>query len=192
MRAEKRGLIIVISGPSGVGKGTVIARLMSTCERLAFSVSATTRASRPGEIDGESYRFISREQFEALIRENKMLEYTVYNGNYYGTPASSVEDVVNTGKSVILDIEVEGAFNIKRLYPEAITIFLLPPSEEELLNRLRGRNTETEQQIKSRMARAREELALASKYDYAVVSGEIEKTAEDIKAIMKKRGFVCE
>lgn len=175
MRAEKRGLIIVISGPSGVGKGTVIARLMSTCERLAFSVSATTRASRPGEIDGESYRFISREQFEALIRENKMLEYTVYNGNYYGTPASSVEDVVNSGKSVILDIEVEGAFNIKRLYPEAITIFLLPPSEEELLNRLRGRNTETEQQIKSRMARAREELALASKYDYAVVSGEIEK-----------------
>ena len=137
----KKGLIVVISAPSGTGKGTVIQKLREL-RSFSFSVSHTTRAPREGEVDGENYHYVSREAFQALVDQGKMVETTVYSGNCYGTSFAAIEDVISRGEDVVLEIEVEGGANIRKKYPEAVEIYLLPPSLEELERRLRGRGTE--------------------------------------------------
>ena len=182
----KKGLMIVISGPAGSGKGTVNANLLASDE-YAYSVSATTRAPRPGEINGKNYHFITKEDFEGRIDRGEMLEYTTYCGNYYGTPLKEAEEVLESGRNLILEIEVEGAMNVKRLYPEAVLIMLLPPSFAVQEARLRGRGTETEEVIQKRLARTREEVPLIGHYDYVVYNqdGGVEKCADDIRAIVR-------
>ena len=164
---ENKGIMLVVSGPAGSGKGTVNAMLLKR-DDFAFSVSATTRAARPGEVDGVNYHFITRESFIERIDSGDMLEYTEYCGNFYGTPLKEAEEVLRSGKNLILEIEVEGAMNVKRKYPDAVLVLLLPPSYSVQEARLRGRGTETEEKILLRLARAKEEVALADCYDYVV------------------------
>ena len=164
---ENKGIMLVVSGPAGSGKGTVNAMLLKR-DDFAFSVSATTRAARPGEVDGINYHFITRESFLERINSGDMLEYTEYCGNFYGTPLKEAEEVLRSGKNLILEIEVEGAMNVKRKYPDAVLVLLLPPSYSVQEARLRGRGTETEEKILLRLARAKEEVALADCYDYVV------------------------
>ncbi len=182
----KKGLLIVISGPAGSGKGTVNAKLLES-EDYAYSVSATTRAPRAGEVDGVNYHFISTWEFERRIRDGEMLEYTNYCGNYYGTPLKEAEEVLESGKNLILEIEVEGALNVKRLYPEAVLIMLLPPSFAVQEARLRGRGTETEEKILARLSRTRKELPEIYHYDYVVYNkdGGVDACADDIRAIVR-------
>lgn len=181
-----KGLMIVISGPAGSGKGTVNAHLLKSGE-FVYSVSATTRAPRPGEVDGVNYRFISREEFLSRIETGDMLEYTEYCGNFYGTPKKEAEEVLASGKNLILEIEVEGAKNIKAKYPDAVLVLLLPPSFKIQEQRLRSRGTETEEKILERLARTREELKEASEYDYVVYNydGADLAAAENIRAIVQ-------
>ena len=186
MTKMEKGLIIVISGPAGSGKGTVNAHLLKTGD-FAYSVSATTRAPRPGEVDGVNYYFVSKDDFENRIADGRMLEYTEYCGNYYGTPKEEALRVIEGGKNLILEIEVEGAMNIKRTYPEAILIMLLPPSFSKQEERLRGRGTETEDVILKRLERTREEVPFVNQYDYVVYNrdGGVEICAEDIRSIVR-------
>lgn len=163
----EKGLLIVISGPAGSGKGTVCAHLLKN-GNFAFSVSATTRAPRPGEENGVNYHFISKEDFKSRIENGDMLEYTEYCGNFYGTPKKEAEDVLASGKNLILEIEVEGAKNVKAKYPEAILILLLPPSFATQEQRLRDRGTETEEKILARLEQTKNELSFADEYDYVV------------------------
>ncbi len=182
----KKGKIIIISGPSGVGKGTVIEKLRNEDSSLGFSVSATTRAPREGEINGVNYHFVSREQFEEMINNGEMIEYTCYNGNFYGTPKSSVEDVISRGFNIILDIEVEGAANMKKEFPQATSIFILPPDIETLYDRLKGRGTEDEETINKRIARAREELEFQHNYDFRVINDTVDEAVAEIRNIISK------
>ncbi len=181
----EKGLLIVISGPAGSGKGTVNAHLLKR-DDFAFSVSATTRAPRPGELDGKNYHFISREDFISRIENGGMLEYTEYCGNFYGTPKKEAEEVLASGKNLILEIEVEGAENIKKKYPDSLLILLLPPSHSVQEKRLRSRGTETEEVILQRLARAREEILHAPSYDYVVYNhdGRDKDAADEILAIV--------
>lgn len=181
----KNGLLIVISGPAGSGKGTVNAHLLKTGD-FVYSVSATTRAPRAGETDGVNYHFITKEDFLSRIQNGDMLEYTEYCGNFYGTPKKEAEQVLASGKNLILEIEVEGAENIKKKYPDAVLVLLLPPSYSVQEQRLRGRGTETEEKISERLARAREEIMHAASYDYVVYNfdGKDKEAAEDIMAIV--------
>ncbi len=183
---SSKGALIVISGPSGGGKGTVVKALMEMMPELGVSVSATTRAPREGEIDGREYYFISRDDFEEMIGDGEVLEYTTYCGNYYGTPKKEAERVTGEGRDLILEIEVDGAAQVKAKFPEAVKIMLIPPSLSELERRLRGRGTETEEVIQSRLARAVEEIALAPTYDYVVVNeaGDIEGCASKLIGII--------
>lgn len=183
---NKRGVLTVISGPSGVGKGTIINRLFELDDNLYFSVSATTRAPRPGEIDGVHYSFKTREQFEHDIESGEMLEHAVFSENYYGTPKSAVEEKLSAGKDVVLDIEIQGAANVKKLMPEAALIYILPPSIEELRHRLVGRNTETEEVINKRLRTAYTELHEAPElYNYFIVNDTVEEAAVKIKDIIE-------
>ncbi len=181
----KKGLLIVVSGPAGSGKGTVNAHLLKTAD-FVYSVSATTRSPRPGEENGVNYHFISREEFIRRIDNGDMLEYTEYCGNFYGTPKKEAEEVLNSGKNLILEIEVEGAENIKRKYPDAVLILLLPPSYSVQEQRLRGRGTETEEKITERLQRAKEEIMHAASYDYVVYNqdGKDTEAANDIISIV--------
>ena len=183
----KRGLLLVISGPAGSGKGTVIKTLMEKEKDIAYSVSATTRAPRPGEVDGVNYHFITVDDFKSRIEKGGILEYTEYCGNFYGTPKKEAEEVLESGRNLILEIEVEGAGNVKRLCPEAVLIMLLPPSHAEQEKRLRGRGTEPEDKILARLAKAKEEIKQLGLYDYVVYNrdGESEKCAEDIISIIR-------
>lgn len=177
--------MLVISGPAGSGKGTVNAHLFKTGD-FVYSVSATTRAPRPAEVDGVNYHFISKEDFLSRIEHGDMLEYTEYCGNFYGTPLKEAEEVLASGKNLILEIEVEGAENVKKKYPDAVLVLLLPPSYAVQEQRLRGRGTETEEKITERLARAKEEIAHASSYDYVVYNydGKDAEAAEQILAIV--------
>lgn len=168
--ANNKGTLVVISGPSGSGKGTVVKRLREIMPEISLSVSATTRAPREGEVDGREYYFITRDDFEDMVAQGEILEFTSYCGNYYGTPKKEAERITGEGKDLILEIEVDGASQIKRIVPDSITIMLIPPTVSELENRLRGRGTETEQVISNRLARARDEIKLAPTYDYVVVN----------------------
>ncbi len=179
-----KGLLFVVSAPAGCGKDTILEQLFKVTENVGYSVSATTRAPREGEVNGVHYHFVSREQFQQMIRDKAVLEYTEYCGNYYGTPRKAVEEMLNSGKDVILKIEVEGAMNIKQLFPECCLVFILPPSMRELERRLRKRGTETEEKILERTAQARQELKYAENYDYLIVNGELSKAVEDLKSVI--------
>ena len=181
---KHRGILIVVSGFSGAGKGTLMKELISTYDNYALSVSMTTRKPRPGEEEGKSYFFVDKDTFEETIAKDGLIEYASYCGNYYGTPRKAVEDMLNAGKDVILKIEVEGAMNIKRLFPECCLVFILPPSMQELERRLRKRGTETEEKIIERTAQAREELKFAENYDYLIVNGALEKAVDDLRAVI--------
>ena len=182
---NQKGLLIIISGPAGSGKGTIVSRLRELAP-FDFSVSATTRSPRPGEQHGVHYYFVDKADFESKIREGEMLEYAQYVGNYYGTPKKPVEDALNEGKNIILDIEVQGALQIKEKMPEAIMIYVLPPDYETLLARIRGRGTETEEVIQKRMNQAKNEIKTFHSYDYVVINrdGGIERAAQDILSIL--------
>jgi guanylate kinase len=187
MESEKlrqKGLLVVVSAPSGCGKGTILAEIMKSDENY-FSVSATTRAPRPGEVDGVNYHFLSREEFESRIAEERMLEYAEYCGNYYGTPADEVEKQRRAGKNVFLEIEVQGAMQIRKKCPDAVFIFIVPPSVETLAERLRGRGTETEEVIAKRVAEARNELLRAPDYDYIIVNDDLDEAIDDLRTVLR-------
>jgi len=167
----RKGLVFVISGPAGSGKGTVVKLLREMIPTLGFSVSATTRAPRPGEVDGVNYHYMSREDFKRLLDDGMILEHTEYCGNFYGTLKSEAEKVLAEGRDIILEIEVEGALQVKRLLPDdTVTVMLIAPDRDELERRLRGRGTETDEVIVKRLERAIDEVALAEKYDYVVTN----------------------
>ena len=187
---SERGLLIVFSGPSGVGKGTVRQEIFSTPDhKFEYSVSMTTRAQRPGEVDGKDYFFRSREEFEELIRKGQMLEYAEYVGNYYGTPLTYVNETLDKGIDVFLEIEVQGALQVKKKVPDAVFIFLTPPDLNELQERLIGRGTDSEEVIAQRIERAREEIALMREYDYAIVNDEVPLAAERVKRVIEAEHF---
>ena len=187
---SERGLLIVFSGPSGVGKGTIRQEIFSTPDhKFEYSVSMTTRAQRPGEVDGKDYFFRSREEFEELIRNGQMLEYAEYVGNYYGTPLTYVNETLDKGIDVLLEIEVQGALQVKKKVPDAVFIFLTPPDLNELQERLVGRGTDSEEVIAQRIERAREEIALMSEYDYAIVNDEVPLAAERVKRVIEAEHF---
>lgn len=179
-----KGLLIVVSGPSGCGKGTILAEILKD-EKFFYSISATTRKARPGEIDGVNYHFLTKDKFEELIENDGMLEYASYCDNYYGTPRKPVEDMLNEGKHVILEIEVQGAMKIKEKCPEAKFIFILPPSLKELRRRLNKRGTESDDVIEKRLNEATGEIKQAYKYDYALINGELSIAVDDLLAIIR-------
>ncbi len=183
---SKRGVLLVVSGPSGVGKGTVMKKLFEMDKNLYFSVSATTRAPRPGEIDGVHYKFRTREEFEHDIETGEMLEHAEFSGNYYGTPRSAVEEKLSEGKDVVLEIETQGARNVKKVFPKAVLVYILPPSIEMLKDRLTGRNTEDEETVNRRLHTAYKELNEAPElYDYFVVNDMVENCAVKIEDIIE-------
>ena len=179
----KEGLKIIISGPSGSGKGTIVKELIKNPQSI-ISVSATTREPRPGEVHGEHYFYTTREDFEQMIRDKMLLEHAEFCGNYYGTPRAFVDETTQNGKNIILEIEVEGALQVKAMYPEAIFIFVIPPSMEELRERLVGRKTETIDVIEKRLKRAKEELLYFKEYDYVVVNNSVDQAAKAIQNII--------
>ena len=180
----KKGFLLVISGPSGVGKGTVLHDLMNTQKNLVYSVSVTTRKQRPGEIEGVSYFFKSHEEFEKMIEEDKFLEYAKVHDNYYGTPKDFVEEKINEGKIVILEIDVQGALNVKKNIDNGVYIFLAPPSLSEIKNRIVNRGTETESDINLRMHNARKELSYIKDYDYLVVNDHLNSAINLVNEII--------
>lgn len=187
---SERGLLIVFSGPSGVGKGTVRQEIFSTPDhKFDYSVSMTTRPQRPGEVDGVDYFFRTREEFEALIKEGQMLEYAEYVGNYYGTPLSYVNETLDKGIDVFLEIEVQGALQVKSKVPDGVFIFLTPPDLEELEERLVGRGTDSPEVIAQRIERAKEEIALMREYDYAVVNDQVSLAAERVKRVIEAEHY---
>lgn len=182
---KKRGLLIVLSGPSGVGKGTVRKELFTQPNtNYEYSVSMTTRSPRDGEVDGTDYFFKSREEFETLIEQNKLLEYAEYVGNYYGTPLDYVNETLDAGRDVFLEIEVVGAAQVRAIAPDGLFIFLAPPSLSALEERLVGRGTETSEVIQSRVLKAREELEMMNLYDYVVENDEVQNACDRINAIV--------
>ena len=183
----RRGNLFVISGPSGAGKGTLVARLVQAVPDAWVSVSATTRDPRAGEIDGVHYQFKTTEQFQQLIDQDEVVEHNFFNGNYYGTLKEEVNKRLNAGKLVVMVIDVHGAANIRRMYPGATTIFLLPPSTQELERRLRGRGTETEESIRERLEIARNELAQQDKFTLKLVNDEVDACAARLYDVICQR-----
>lgn len=186
MKLNQRGLLIVISGPSGVGKGTVRRALFEMKNHnLVYSVSMTTRQPRPGEVDGKDYYFVDKETFEKNIKDDQFLEYAEFVGNYYGTPRDKVEEALDNGKEVVLEIEVEGALQVRERTKDAVFIFIAPPSKKALYERLSKRGTEDKVLIDKRFAKAEKEFDLAYKYDYIVVNDEVNNAADRIMAIIR-------
>ena len=180
-----RGVLLVVSGPAGVGKGTVCKQFLKDNENVKLSVSATTRAPRPGEENGREYYFLTKEEFEGKIKADELLEYVCFVGNYYGTLKSAVEEKLAAGTDVLLEIEVEGAMNVKKKFPDSVLVFVLPPSFTELADRLRGRGTETEEVIERRLKRAREEFECVKHYDYVLLNDNVENAALKLEGILE-------
>lgn len=180
-----KGILIVVSGFSGAGKGTLMKRLVQDYDNYALSISATTRSPRPGEEDGREYFFLQKEQFEQKIAENGLIEYARYCDNYYGTPRKYVEEQLAQGKDVILEIEIQGALKVKKQYPDALLLFVMPPSAAELRNRLVGRGTETPEVIEKRMHRAVEEAEGIENYEYLVVNDDLDSCVRQLHEIIK-------
>lgn len=183
------GLLIVMSGFSGAGKGTLMKRLLSDYEDFCFSVSMTTRVPRAGEVDGKDYFFVDRQTFEKAIHDDGFVEFAEYCGNYYGTPKSYVDMQLKAGKCVLLDIEVQGAMQIKEKFPDALMVFVTPPSIEVLIERLRARGTETEDVINKRISRAKEEALSIDKYEYIVVNDDLDQAVKDMHEMVMAARF---
>ena len=177
--------LIILTGPSGVGKGTVVKQILDKDKNICLSVSATTRSPRKGEKEGENYYFLSEEKFKEMINKNLFLEWAKFAGNYYGTPLSFVKDKIEEGFIVLLEIEVEGAKQIKDKYPESLSIFILPPSKEELERRIRNRGTEKEEAINRRLSRSTYEIASSDEFDFKVTNRDVNETAERIIEIIR-------
>ncbi|MDO4833693.1 MAG: guanylate kinase [Bacillota bacterium] len=180
-----RGKLYVISGPSGAGKGTICRKVLEEDSNIRFSVSMTTRKPREGEEDAVDYFFVSREEFERLLAEGGLLEHNLYVNNYYGTPVKQVVQWLGEGHDVILEIDYNGAFQVRETYPEAVLVFILPPSVEELRSRIMGRGSETEEAMNRRLAEAMNELAQADKYDYRIVNENVDAAVKEVQRIMK-------
>ncbi len=186
MKLNERGLLVVISGPSGVGKGTVRKALFDMPKHnLTYSVSMTTRKMRPGEVDGKDYYFVSKEEFEQKIADGKLLEHAEFVGNYYGTPLDKVNEQLDNGNEVVLEIEVEGAQQVKKKMPDCVMIFIVPPGKQALYDRLKSRGTESEEVINQRIQKANREFKKAYLYDYIVVNDEVNNAADRIMAIIR-------
>lgn len=181
---KNKGLLLVVSAPSGCGKGTILGEILKD-DSFYYSISATTRAPREGEQDGVNYHFITKEEFEQRIAQGGMLEYAQYCGNYYGTPKKEVEQMREAGRDVILEIEVEGAMKVRTLCPDAVFLFIAPPSVEELRRRLNKRGTEAAEVIEERVSQAARELSYANRYDYIIVNGELEKAIQDFRTVVR-------
>ena len=181
---KNKGLLLVVSAPSGCGKGTILGEILKD-DSFYYSISATTRAPREGEQDGVNYHFITKEEFEQRIAQGGMLEYAQYCGNYYGTPKKEVEQMREAGRDVILEIEVEGAMKVRALCPDAVFLFIAPPSGEELRRRLNKRGTEAAEVIEERVSQASRELSYANRYDYIIVNGELEKAIQDFRTVVR-------
>ena len=184
-----KGTLIVLSGPSGCGKGTVLKEYMKDRNDAFLSVSATTRAIRPGEIESVSYYYLTKDEFEEKIANGGMLEYASYCDNYYGTPKDKVYEKLDAGINVILEIEVQGAMKVKERCPEAVLVFILPPGLKELENRLKGRGTEDANTVQKRLDKAVEEIRMADKYDYVIVNNVVEDAAADLDAVIRSQQF---
>ena len=181
---RKKGMLVVISGPAGVGKGTLCRALMAQPSDLEYSVSVTTRASRPGETEGKEYYFRTREEFQKMIENGELLEWAEFLGNFYGTPRFHVEAMLEKERIIILEIDIQGAKQVKILYPKGVFIFIVPPSFTALSDRLRGRGTESDEVIQKRLTRAIEELENVKDYDYVVENDDIEVAVENLKSII--------
>lgn len=186
---DKKGKLLVISGPSGTGKGTICKQLFDRLENIVFSVSMTTRSPREGEVNGVNYHFVNKESFEEMISQGGFLEYAQVFDNYYGTPRQLVMEKLNAGIDVILEIDVQGAMQVKRVFPEALLIFVLPPSLEELRRRIVGRGTETEESLNKRLGKAIDEIEYAVRYDYAIINDVLEEAVEGIIKIIEAERF---
>lgn len=180
-----KGVLTVVSGFSGAGKGTVMKRLLEKYDDCALSISVTTRKPREGEVDGRDYFFRTKEEVEAMIEADELLEYAQYVENYYGTPRSYVEEMLSKGKNVILEIEIQGALKVKEKFPETLLLFVTPPSAAELKRRLEGRGTETQEVIASRMKRAREEAEYMDRYDYLIINDDLNECVEEMHQIIQ-------
>ncbi|MDO4733184.1 MAG: guanylate kinase [Bacillota bacterium] len=192
------GLLLVVSGPSGVGKGTVCKALLDRDDTNVFSVSATTRSPRPADVDGQSYYFMTKEEFFSRLDKGDFLEWAEVYGNYYGTLRPEVERLQKAGKNVVLEIDTQGAMQIKKMYPESVLVFILPPSLEELRARIVGRGTETPEVLELRLSKAEAEIALSSQYDLVLINDDVERTVEALAAFIheerirrKRGGFLC-
>ena len=182
---NKKGLLLVVSGPSGTGKGTICKDIVAKHEDINLSISATTRNPRVGEVEGKSYFFKTKEEFEAMVDRGEFLEHAMIYDNYYGSPKKAIFDELDMGRDVILEIEMQGAMQIKEVYPQAVFIFVLPPSLQELRNRIVGRGTETEEQIEKRFNSAYDEIKLLGDYDYFIFNNIVEKSSEEILNILE-------
>lgn len=179
------GLLIILSGPSGCGKGTIVSRILNEREDTVLSVSVTTRAPRPGEIDGFHYWFITAEEFDNMVQRNDLLEYAQYSGNCYGTPRTAVEEHIKAGRNVILEIDVQGALQVMQRCDDYVSVFLTVPSMEELEKRLRGRGTEEESRVQARLTAAKEELEYVDRYQYRVLNDDLDEAVEQIHRIIE-------
>lgn len=187
---QKEGLLIVVSGPSGAGKGTICKRLLEKNPNLGYSISATTRAPRTGEVNGINYWFLSKEEFQKMIAEDGLLEWAEVYGNYYGTPAQKVRDSLAEGKNILLEIDTQGAALVRKKFPEGVYIYILPPSLEELKRRIIGRGTDSAESIERRLSCAREEMGCASEqYNYLVLNDEVELAVERVETIIKAEQY---